>query len=132
MVQDIKKVELEKVSIQLIDKNILLVTIQKNHTIEIEDIKEMRITSLQMSNEKKYALILIGEFNTSVSTEARGFMAQPNSLDNYRICMSMITRDLPHRLLANFYLKFNKPSVPTKVFSNIEEAILWSKTQLNQ
>jgi hypothetical protein len=39
----------------------------------------------------------------------------------------MILGNLAQRLVANFYLRFNKPSCPAKVVANPEEAIAWFK-----
>jgi hypothetical protein len=33
-----------------------------------------------------------------------------------------------YQLIANFYLKFNKPKLPYKVYKNHEEAIAWLQT----
>ncbi len=41
---------------------------------------------------------------------------------------AVVVDTLAYKLIANFYLKFNKPKRPYKVFSKEEEAIKWLKT----
>lgn len=38
---------------------------------------------------------------------------------------AFVTSNLPERMIANFYIKFNKPSVPTRLFRDEFSAIHW-------
>jgi hypothetical protein len=40
-----------------------------------------------------------------------------------------IANSLPYRLIANFYLKFNKPGIPFRLFRKEEEALEWLAEQ---
>ncbi len=42
---------------------------------------------------------------------------------------AVIVNSVPYTLIANFYLKFNKPKHPYKVFKNRNEALAWLKSQ---
>ncbi len=35
--------------------------------------------------------------------------------------------DLPQKIVGNFFLKFDKPARPTKIFTKEEEAVEWLK-----
>lgn len=56
--------------------------------------------------------------------------AKAHEADWPKICVALCVKNLAQRLLANFYLKFNKPNYPHKVFDNIQEAEAWCTEQL--
>jgi hypothetical protein len=41
--------------------------------------------------------------------------------------MAVIVQNLAYRLVADFYLRFNQPKIPYKVFTDQEKAIDWCK-----
>lgn len=41
---------------------------------------------------------------------------------------AVVVSSMAHVLIANFYLKFNKPKVPYKVFKDYDSAIKWLQT----
>ena len=59
--------------------------------------------------------------------EVRVFSASPES-HIYTLADAIAYDSLAHKLIGNFYIKHNKPSVPTKIFPTKEEAIAWLKT----
>ena len=46
------------------------------------------------------------------------------------IASAVIADNLAYKIIANFYLKLNKPKTPYKVFNNIDSAEVWLKTYL--
>jgi hypothetical protein len=75
---------------------------------------------------KKYPLLLEGGKLTNVNLEARKFVAEKDS-NPYSSAEAIIVKSLPQRLIGNFYMKFNKPGRPTKLFPNEAEAVIWLK-----
>jgi len=128
----LKKIALENVYIELIENNIIFLSVKEHRTLEVKDIKKIREESFLLAGRKKYALITKGTISSSVSKDAREFMAKQNSFDSYRKSIALIISFLPEQLVSNFYLKINRPKTPTKTFTNKKEAIIWSKKQLNQ
>ncbi len=124
-----KKIELDKLTIELIAENIVLISLKDHAYIEVEDILEAKNHNLKLTNGKEYAIILdTGDF-TDVSQEARGAMAS-NKVEENRIATALIIDKFAQKLIGNFFLRVNKPKVPTKIFSKKEEGISWSKEVL--
>lgn len=46
------------------------------------------------------------------------------------LAVAVIADSLPYRLIADFYLKMNKPIIPYKVFKDIASAEVWLKEYL--
>jgi hypothetical protein len=71
------------------------------------------------------ALVLMKPGNgTEFDQSARNFSAGPNGT-RFTLADAIVVESLAHKLIANFYLKINKPLVPTRVFSNTKEAEKW-------
>lgn len=67
----------------------------------------------------------------SVTDEARDWLGtkEPNELLS---ACAVLTNTPIQNLLANFYLRFSNPPIPTKLFTNKEKAIRWLKLYLQR
>lgn len=45
---------------------------------------------------------------------------------------AMVIGGMAQKMIANFYLKINRPKKPTKFFTNLDDAIGWSLEQLKE
>lgn len=51
--------------------------------------------------------------------------------NKYRLATAVVCNTLAHRILGNFFIKIQKPMRPTKMFSEVPEAMEWLKQFLN-
>lgn len=51
--------------------------------------------------------------------------AADTSGNHYTYCDAIVISNLAQKIIANFYIKFNKPKMPTKVFTSTDKAIEW-------
>jgi hypothetical protein len=98
---------------------------------------EFNVDSLERFNEvmgkmvnyqKVPLLITLDEFAIP-PVETRVFWAKKESCP-YASADAYVATNFGHKFIGNFYLKFNKPDRPTKIFSNEKDAIEWLKTFL--
>ena len=61
--------------------------------------------------------------------EVRNYWAQKDT-NPYSKAESFITNNLAQKIIGNFYMKIQKPTRPTKLFTNEKDAIEWLKTFL--
>jgi len=127
----LKKIELDKVIIELLDSNLLLISLKENITIEGEDVLEIKKHNLDLMKGNNYAIVFDSGHYTSVSKEARELMTS-SKVEKNRVASAFIIYSLSQKILGNFYLKVNKPNVPTKLFSDKEKAITWIKEELKK
>jgi len=76
---------------------------------------------------------IISDFSDTAinfSAEAREFFATNESHYKLRLSQVIIIKSLAHKLVANFYKRFNKPKSPTVIVSSLDQAIKWIKKQL--
>ncbi len=116
--------DFEKIRMTLYVNGIMHVLFKKDCFVEIDDVKEVVDWVGTLGSDRKYVNLMEAEPNSEVDAEVRAF-ASSNNQNQYTIADGMVMTSQAHRILSNFYLKFNKPVKPTKVFTNKEKAIQW-------
>ena len=67
----------------------------------------------------------------SVTKAARDYFARPENQEFIRANAILVHSPL-NRMLANFYLRVNKPTLPTQMFTQESDAINWLRTYLER
>lgn len=65
--------------------------------------------------------------HATVDSETRSFMAEANSL-RFSIAEAVIIQNTAQRIIGNFYIRFDKPSKPVKLFDTTEAAEQWLRS----
>jgi len=70
----------------------------------------------------------IFEFSSfsDVDPEVRVWAASPLN-NNYTIVDAIVINSLPQKILADFYIRYNKPVKPTRIFNLVDRALNWIK-----
>jgi hypothetical protein len=102
---------------------ILRMKILEDASIEVENAIQNYEAASSLTNGEKHLLLVDAQANVYISKETRIYSAQtkPNS----PLAMALIVNSTANRLIGNFYINFNKPKVPTKLFPNEEKALRW-------
>jgi len=122
-----KELDFQEVNLQRKSNDIVYVTFKDDCTLDIP--LQMRLLDYykEMTDGKLMHFMFMAAENVSITKEARDNAVKIE--DQSMLGASAVVVDsLPYKLIANFYLKFNKPKRPYKVFSNEEDAIKWLKT----
>ncbi len=91
---------------------------QINHNTLLDFIKDY------MNPAQKVLILVDSEGFNSISPEARKLIRELEKIVPI-LSRAIVITSLNERLLANFYITFNKPIIPTKIFKNYNEAIDW-------
>lgn len=70
-----------------------------------------------------YNIYEFGSFS-DVDPKVREWMAAP-PVRSYTIADAIVINSLPLKMLADFYLKFDKPVNPTRIFNSRDKALDW-------
>lgn len=103
------------------------ITDEKEETLE--SVKEMVEIMGKMVNYKPVPLLGHHLEFSLPGKENREYWASKESCP-YSKADAFIIQTTAMKLISNFYMKFNKPARPTRMFTNEEEAIEWLKTFL--
>jgi hypothetical protein len=94
----------------------------------IEITSEYQLRQLTVMNEitegKKHPTIYEAGENVTVGNDAR-INARNLEEISPTLCKVVYVRTLAHKLISEFYYKFNKPEQPYKVFTDFDEGIKW-------
>ena len=126
----IREIYLNEASILLRADGIVHVHFNKDTVLDIP---------LQLRLLEKYNEITEGKLTPFMFTASEEVNVTPEARDNAikieetSACYgaAVVVTNIAYLLIANFYLKFNKPKRPYKVFKSEEAAIEWLKTFLN-
>ena len=64
--------------------------------------------------------------HANVDKDSRIFMASGEALQ-YSVAEAVLIRNMAQRIIGNFYLKFDRPKKPVRLFDNMPEAEAWLK-----
>lgn len=107
---------------------ILVVTIKDDIELTVQDIIDHRAIAARIVGIQPHCVLALAGERTQATEEARIY-ASTNTPEG-RVAEAVIIRSLPVRIMGNFYLKFHKPNVPTRMFEDYEDAMRWLRMQL--
>ncbi|CAG5077996.1 hypothetical protein CRYO30217_00538 [Parvicella tangerina] len=121
-------VEIEKsfknITMRLYDNEVMNVIFHDNCYIDIRDIEEVMIWMKDVANGRMFVNLMEGGYNTDLAPEVREFSASSEE-NKYTIADAIVISSQAHDIVSNFYVKFNKPVKPTKIFTDRSKAIEW-------
>ena len=123
----IKELDYLEVNLQLKSNEIVYVLFKDNCVIDVDFQMRLLDYYIDITNGKLMAFIFLAAENVSVTNEARdnAILIENQSMVG---ASALIVTNLAYKIIANFYMKVNKPKRPLKAFVNEEEAINWLQT----
>lgn len=127
VIYTVKELDFEDVNIQRKSNDIVYVTFKDDCNLDIP--LQMRLLDYyrDITGGKLMHFIFFAAENVSLSKEARDNAVKIED-QSMLGATAVVVDTLAYKLIANFYLKFNKPKRPYKVFSKEDEATTWLKT----
>jgi hypothetical protein len=94
--------------------------------IDFDEIKQ-QIDACYIISEGKPIPVLIDVRNgkKNLSPEARNYAGKQNPYKHLKLAEALLINSLAQRIMANFFIKFNKHHHPSKVFTREETAVKW-------
>lgn len=114
----------EKITMRLYANGIMNVIFKNDTYIDIQDIEAVMSWMEEIGKGRMFVNLMEGAYNSDISPEVREFAAS-SSQNKYTIADAMVISSQAHKIVTNFYLKFNKPIKPTKIFTDRNKAIEW-------
>src|SRR5690606_5036818 len=92
----------------------------------IKDAKHIEQIVLENADEKKDILgITLPSKGANVDSTARTYFANCELSMKYTKAMAVIVKSMPHRMLLNFYMQFNRPLAKHRAFEEVDKAMVW-------
>lgn len=122
----IKEIKLPEATLSKREDGIIHVCYHDNTVLDVELQLRMADAFNEIADHKKSLFIFDAGDNVIVTKEARNNAIKLE--DSTPILASaVIARNLAYRMIANFFLKVQKPKGKYKVVANLEEAVTWLK-----
>ena len=108
-----------------LENNLMIVRVKMDAEITLDATKEGVRIRKEMQNGKKILLCIDMREVGHVDKEAREY-ASKKEFENMNTAVALLTgKSLAATIIGNFFIKFNKPNTPTKIFKSEEKAKLW-------
>lgn len=105
------------------EDNILVMRMAKGISIDIDAAKKIEKAASDLSEDIVHSNLVDLRDMAFMSSEARKYFASQDKSTVKSI--AVISNPSLHKPLINLYLKFSRPTLPTKMFNTEEEAIPW-------
>lgn len=106
------------------ENNVLSVIVKDDLELGVEEMESLLATAVEFTNYEKYFCIIDTRKVFGSVPAIRDYYAN-SDYSKYRYADAIIAGSLGMNLLVNFFISFNKPKVPTKMFSNEQDALKW-------
>jgi len=108
---------------RIYENHIYHVTIKKGEKVTLDIIRESYAFSDENGGGQYYNIFEFHSFS-DIDPEVREWAASPTG-NNYTIADAVVISSFPQKIIADFYMRYNKPVKPTKVFNSMEKAYEW-------
>lgn len=106
------------------EDDILLVKMKEGINLDQAEMEQLLKQAVEFTSPNKYFAVIDTTALYDSTPESRSFYAE-SDYSNYRYADAFIVNSLPMRLLVNFFITFNKPKIPSKMFNNEESSLNW-------
>jgi len=107
----------------------LLIKFIDKSTIDLSEARIISHLSLELFKGKPHSVVLYGlDRSIQMDNVTRDYFANDPHLNSLTKSMAIVVNNTPSRLLARFYIQFNKPQSPIKIFRTLKEAEDWIRT----
>jgi hypothetical protein len=106
------------------EDSILTIKLTDGLVVDTPIMKQLLLEAVNFTKNQKYFAIIDLTNNIESTFESRNFYAE-NELNKFRLADAFIINSLYLQSLTNFYLKFKKPIIPSKMFNDLESAKKW-------
>ena len=93
-------------------------------SVDAASAKFIAATRIRYCNEKSYPTVIDIREVKSVTKEARETLAVDEGIKFVSACAMLINSPVS-KIIGNFFLTINKPSLPNRIFTDREEALKW-------
>ncbi len=92
-----------------------------------DDAVENIATTARLTEGQKLPVLVDLRAVRSQSAEARAYLAGPEAT-RVSLAVALLILSPLSRMVGNFFLGFNRPEVPTRLFTSVTEAEAWLRT----
>ncbi len=100
------------------------ILVHERAQLEKADMIAINEAKNRLVGDNRYTVLFVPGNYASITPEARDFSSSPEVYRN-AIAKAIVVKNVAHRLIGNFFIRFNRPPAPTLIFSDEREALAW-------
>ena len=116
--------ETDHLLVTIYSNNIAHIYVKAGQRVTLETVEETQAYFATLGEEKRYYMIFEYGPLADLDPEVRTSRAKKGG-SKYALVDAFVVNSLGHRLIADFYLRFNRPKRPTRIYSSVEKAAEW-------
>jgi len=120
-----KKIISDNFELEIHEDGYYLIVINGSREFTVEDLKILVKGQKELGENKIPSLVLCAP-NAETNIDLLNTLAK-KKFNPYSTADAFVLKSMAQKILANFYLKINKPERPTMFFNHKEEALVWLK-----
>ena len=120
-----KKTDLGNCTIEALEWDIVELHINPSQTLQPDDVRKIFDVIHSDYPEAKTLMVTAGN-KATLSPEAREIVSSED-ITHQILADAIVTEHYSHQMSSNFFVRYNQPYRPTKLFKTIEEAKNWLK-----
>ena len=102
--------------------------IKLKEAVSLDQAKKLKEAYVKLTKGEKIPHLFTANKFVIIERDVMEYMK--NVANKYGKADAFVISALPQKIMGNFYLKFVKPNVPTKLFQSEEKAIKWLKQHI--
>ena len=106
-----------------LDEDVVRVEVKKDIEVELNDLEENYNSYLKLFGKKPLYFLVIFNVGSDTSREVQNQFAKECS--SFKEAEAIVVNSLPHKIVANFILKIQKPAHIMQVFNDEQSALDW-------
>ena len=124
-----KNIAMSNSLLKLDTKGIVWLTFPERTNHSLDSMKEY-FESLKILDPNKDGILLLVTMNnlSGISKEARDLVKDKTMAKAHK-ALAMVVKSKLSKMIASFFLGFNKPPYPIQSFTNEEDALKWLKSK---
>ena len=122
--------ENESIIYRLYENNIFHVIVKEGEKVNMEMVNEGYAFLENYGTGKFYNIYEFKSF-ADVDPDVREWSSSDLEA-KYSVIDAIVINNIAQKILADFYLKFNKPKQPTKIFTSIDKAVEWIHQKIKE
>lgn len=111
-------------TVTLVDHEMIETRIKKDIEFGLEDAKRNRDFVQEIGQGKKWLHLTVFGERSVPSKEARNFCTSEEG-SQFKLAEAIVVQSLSQKMVFNFMINVERPSVRTKLFTSIDEAKEW-------
>lgn len=96
----------------------------KNVHVDYEDVLDNLLVIRNLSGNKRVLKLIDSRLNWTIDKKAKKYI-ETSDVKNKTLARAVLKGSVLNKLVSNLFMNLNEPQIPTKVFTNLDEAYNW-------